>query len=54
MLFRTFLNPLKFKMEILNILVVPRGYLSGEDAAINWIAEEFQSIDKDQVKLDDV
>ena len=25
----------------------------GEDAAINWIAEEFQSID-DQVKLDDV
>ena len=34
--------------------IVPRGYLSGEEAAINWIAEEFQSLDKDQVKLDDV
>ena len=35
-------------------LIVPRGYLTGEEAAINWIAEEFQSMDKDQVKLDDV
>ena len=34
--------------------IVPRGYLTGEEAAINWIAEEFQSMNKDQVKLDEV
>ena len=34
--------------------IVPRGYLSGEEAAINRIAEEFQSMDKDQIKLNDV
>ena len=36
--------------------IVPRDYLSGEGAAVNWIdfTEEFQSVDNDQVKLDAV
>ena len=34
--------------------IVPRDYLSGEGTAINWITEEFQSIDHDQVKLNAV
>ena len=34
--------------------IVSRDYLSGESGAINWITEEFQSIDNDQVKLDAV